>query len=92
VFSNKEILLLDMNSTFMFGEDNFGISEDFSQHYHRIGGTLSKEKINKIIRSVYDYSDERYPNEKYRHNFPSVENTIEKMITGKLGREEIQPG
>ncbi len=89
MFSNKEVLLLDMNNTFMFGEDNFGMSEDFSQHYHRIGGTLSKEKINKIIRSVYEYLDERYPDEKYRHNFPSVENTIEKMITGKLGREEI---
>jgi len=80
VFSEKKALLLDMNSTFMFGEDNFGISEDFSKHYHEIGGTLSQEEINRIIRSVYEYLDVRYPDEKYRHNFPSVENAI-KHIT-----------
>ena len=31
MYSNKSALLLDMNSTFMFGEDNFGIDEDFSK-------------------------------------------------------------
>ncbi|VAW48145.1 hypothetical protein MNBD_GAMMA04-1163 [hydrothermal vent metagenome] len=89
MFSNKEALLLDMNSTFMFGEDSFGISEDFSRHYHEIGGSLSKEKINTIIRLVYDYLDVRYPDEKYRHNFPSIENTIDKIITHELDQEEI---
>lgn len=89
MFSEKKALLLDMNSTFMFGEDNFGASEDFSRHYHEIGGTLSKAEINRIIRSVYDYLDERYPDETYRHNFPSVESAIKQTIPDELARDEI---
>ncbi len=89
MYSNKSALLLDMNSTFMFGEDNFGTSEDFSKHYHKIGGTLSKNEINKHIRSVYAYLDERYPDERYRHNFPTVEEAINKVVEKKLSGEEV---
>jgi len=89
VYSNKSTLLLDMNSTFMFGEDNFSKSEDFSKHYHRMGGILSKNEINKLIRSVYAYLDERYPDERYRHNFPTVEEAINKVVEKKLSGEEV---
>jgi len=89
VFSDKSTLLLDMNSTFMFGEDRFGASEDFSKHYHEIGGTLSTTGINTIIRLVYDYLDEIYPDEKYRHAFPSIASTIKKIITHELPEDEI---
>ncbi len=89
MFSNKKVLLLDMNSTFMFGEDNFENSEDFSDHYHKIGGKFPKNKINTIIRSVYEYLDERYPNEAYRYNFPSVEHAIKRTIGHTLNGEEI---
>ncbi len=30
MFSEEKALLLDMNNTFMFGEDNFSAAEDFS--------------------------------------------------------------
>ncbi len=89
MYSNKSTLLLDMNSTFMFGEDNFSKSEDFSKHYHRMGGILSKNEINKLIRSVYAYLDERYPDERYRHNFPTVEEAINKVVEKKLSGEEV---
>ena len=89
MFSNKKALLLDMNSTFMFGEDSFGISEDFSRYYHQAGGALSKNEINIIIRSVYAYLDERYPDEKYRHNFPSIESAIYNAVTHDLNVDEI---
>ena len=89
MFSQKKVLLLDMNSTFMFGEDNFGVSEDFSIHYHDIGGALSKSEINIIIKSVYAYLDERYPDEKYRHKFPSVEKAINDTVTNQLDENEI---
>ncbi len=78
-----------MNGTFMFGEDRFGIFEDFSIHYHETGGTRPKEEINGIIRSVYAYLNERYPDEKYRHNFPSIENVIKHIITHELNEEEL---
>ena len=33
VFIGKKALLLNMNGTFMFGEDRFADSEDFSLHH-----------------------------------------------------------
>ncbi len=89
MFSSKSALLLDMNNTFMFGEDRFGNSEDFSKYYHEIGGGLSKPEINTIILSVYDYLNEIYPSEKYRHNFPSIENTIKMFSAHDLSEDEL---
>lgn len=37
MFNGKQALLLNMNSTFMFGEDRFGDSENFSMHYAKLG-------------------------------------------------------
>ena len=84
MFVGKKALLLDMNGTFMFGEDRFGESEDFSKHYYKIGGTLPRDEVNQIIRSVYEYLATKYPDEKYRHNFPSLENAIQKVVTSTL--------
>ncbi len=89
VYSNKSALLLDMNSTFMFGEDNFGSSEDFSKYYKKIGGALSGEEVNKIIRLVYAYLDERYPDENYRHRFPTIEDTVNNLVKNSLSEEEV---
>jgi len=89
VYSNKSALLLDMNSTFMFGEDDFGISEDFSEYYHKIGGVLSREAVNEAIRSVYAYLDKRYPDEEYRHRFPTVEEAIKNVVDKNFSEEEI---
>lgn len=33
MFNDKEALLLDMNGTFMFGEDRFGDDQDYSAYY-----------------------------------------------------------
>ena len=73
----------------MFGEDNFGSSEDFSKYYHEIGGVLSKEEANKIIRSAYEYLDKRYPDEDYRHSFPTVAETIKNVVDKHLPEEEV---
>lgn len=72
MFEEKEALLLDMNSTFMFDEDRFGQDEEFSDYYQSIGGTLPAEIVNKVIRQSYAYLEEKYPDEKYRHSFPSL--------------------
>ena len=76
MFAHKKALLLDMNSTFMFGEDRFGNSEDFSVHYFKIGGTLPRQEINRIVRAAYRYLEIRYPDESYRESFPSLESTV----------------
>ena len=88
MLKNKKVLLLDMNSTFMFGEDNFGQDEDFSIYYKKIGGQLSRSEINSTIRVVYDYLSELYPKEEYRENFPTLEETIKKLFTNKFSSHE----
>lgn len=88
MIKNKKALLLDMNSTFMFGEDRFGDNEDFSIYYNSIGGNLSRHDLNNIIRSAYQYLDERYPDERYRHAFPSLSEAIESTADMKLSEDE----
>lgn len=81
-----DVLLLDLNGTFMFGEDRFGPTEDFHATYHAVGGRrLSPEALNRIIRStcaglVRDYETA----EKY-DDFPSV---AEALRTFGGAREE----
>ena len=89
MFKGKRALLLDMNSTFMFGEDRFGESEDFSVHYSRIGGQLPASQINGIVRTAYDYLDARYPDGAYRHCFPSLESAIRAVTDVRLDGDEI---
>ena len=90
IFDGKKALLLDMNSTFMFGEDRFGSSEDYFEHYSTLEGTLSRPKINSIIRGIYEYLSARYPDEKYRHHFPSVEQALSATSDQPYDDEEIQ--
>lgn len=77
MFEYKEALLLDMNSTFMFGEDRFGEDEDYSEYYRSIGGNLPDKVVNDVIRGAYESLDVKYPSEEYRHCFPSLETAIE---------------
>jgi len=90
LLDGKKALLLDMNSTFMFGEDRFGEAEDFSVHYFSIGGALPKHQVNELIRAAYEYLDERYPNEIYRHCFPSVESALREVTDVCLDESEIE--
>ncbi len=85
----KHALLLDMNSTFMFGEDRFGDDEDFSIYYRKIGGTLPRDDVNQMIRDAYEYLDHRYPDEKYRHNFPSLITALRSVIKTDLPQHEM---
>ncbi len=78
-----------MNGTFMFGHDNFGHEEDFSKHYHAIGGKFNAKRINNIIRSAYSDLDKIYPDEHYRHHFPSLKSTIKKYLNSKIDNHEI---
>jgi len=90
MFTGKKALLLDMNSTFMFGEDRFSESEDFSAHYFRIGGTLPESEINRIVRGAYRYLEARYPDENYRHSFPSLESAVLQIVGETLHRDEVE--
>ena len=87
---SKKALLLDMNNTFMFGEDRFGKNEDFSVYYKSIGGNLEDYYLNKIIRSAYHYLEIRYPDKQYRENFPSLNEAIKEVSDLKINNTELE--
>ena len=72
----------------MFGEDRFDENEDFFMYYNSIGGKLPKDDLDRIIRSTYQYLDERYTDERYRHAFPSVEEAMANTLDRELSAEE----
>lgn len=89
MFSGKTALLLDMNGTFMFGQDRFGDTEDYSLHYRSLGGSLPKAEINGLIRAIYQYLYARYIDENYWDCFPTVEAAIGEVMDGVLPHDEI---
>ena len=67
------VLLLDMNSTFMFGEDRFGPAEDFGATYRAVGGAaLSVDDVDRAVRAAFAFLDARYADPTYEDDFPSV--------------------
>ncbi|MET0066937.1 MAG: HAD family hydrolase [Candidatus Thiodiazotropha sp.] len=89
ILSRKKALLLDMNSTFMFGEDRFGSDEDYSVYYKSIGGKLSDETLNTIMQDILQYLGKLYPKEEYRNHFPSVAQALDNTLSFKLSTEEV---
>ena len=89
MFEHKKALLLDMNGTFMFAEDRFSENEDYSQYYNTTGGKLAASEVNTIITNAYHYLDKRYPDIKYRHQFPSVETAIKQTCKHTLSASEM---
>lgn len=68
-----KVILLDMNSTFMFGEDRFDDSEDFFATYQRLGGLrLGAATVNSAIQKCYRGMSEDYQNPSKIDDFPSL--------------------
>lgn len=66
-------ILLDMNSTFMFGEDRFGEQEDFFATYVKLGGKrLDRAAVNLAIRECYKGMSIDYEDMSKVDNFPSL--------------------
>ena len=89
-YQNKEVILLDMNSTFMFEEDRFGEQEDFSIYYKSIGGQLSSADINKTIRQVFEYLSAIYPQEEYRNCFPTLQEAIDACTCNEFNVQDVE--
>lgn len=89
MFNHKRALLLDMNSTFMFGEDRFSELEDYSKYYQKTGGKLTNNEVNEAINQALEYLGERYPDVKYRESFPTVEQAIKEVSTVSISESEV---
>lgn len=88
ILEQYQAIMLDMNSTFMFGEDRFGASEDFYSTYKQLGGTeFTPELVEHVIRDCYagmlrDYEDPiRYD------DFPSLQEGL--MQYGGISEQHV---
>jgi putative hydrolase of the HAD superfamily len=84
------VLLLDMHSTFMFGEDRFGSGEDFGATYRRHGGvTLPAPEVEQCIRAVHAYLSACYADPRHEDDFPSVAEAL-RTVKPELPVDEQQ--
>ncbi len=82
-------VLLDMNGTFMFGEDRFGPGEDFGATYRTVGGgALADGDVDRLIRSCYSLMADDYENPDKYDDFPQVAEAL-RRIAPALGDGEI---
>lgn len=50
---------------------------------------LPRDDVNQIIRDAYEYLDHRYPDEKYRHNFPSSITALQSVMGTDVAHDEM---
>jgi putative hydrolase of the HAD superfamily len=71
--SQFNVLVLDMNATFMFGEDRFGSGEDFYATYRAFGGTaLDRDQVRASVRGCYEWMLNLYGSSQNFDDFPSL--------------------
>jgi HAD superfamily hydrolase (TIGR01549 family) len=74
VVETVSVILLDMNSTFMFGEDRFSESEDYYHTYRSVGGNrLSPKEVRHAIQACYQGMSSDYENPDNYAAFPTLE-------------------
>lgn len=74
ILDQYQAILLDMNSTFMFGEDRFGVDEDFYKTYMQVGGSeLAPAVVDRAIRNCYAGMMRDYEDPARYDNFPALQ-------------------
>ncbi len=83
------VLLLDMNGTFMFGEDRFGPGEDFFRTYRALGGRrLEPDQVTSIIRSCCAGLLRDYEDATRQDDFPPLADALREY--GRAADEDIE--
>ncbi len=86
-----DVVLLDLNRTFMFDPDRFGEAEDFGETYRRIGGNgLPGDRVAAVVRSCFERTFERYRDPSFEDDFPQVAEVLAEVPeTEGLGEGEL---
>lgn len=70
---HPKALLLDMNGTFMFGQDRFGPPQDFFATYQALGGGgLSAAEVERAVRRTHAGLTAAYSDPRRIDDFPSL--------------------
>lgn len=76
-----QVILLDMNGTFMFGHDRFGPEEDFAATYHSLGGLeLSRDEVESVVRTTCASMKSHYENPAKYDDFPRVADVLRELF------------
>jgi putative hydrolase of the HAD superfamily len=82
-------LLLDMNGTFMFGQDRFGEGEDYFETYCALGGTaLPPWAVNEVVRGAVRRLAEHYADPGRIDDFPSVEEVLASQTSAPIAERK----
>jgi putative hydrolase of the HAD superfamily len=77
ILDEYEVLLLDMNGTFMFGEDRFGPDHDYYATYRELFGTrLTPCTVRQVIDDCYGRMAALYKDPNRINSFPQVQEIL----------------
>lgn len=70
------VVLLDMNGTFMFGEDRFGREYDYAATYRDLGGRMAPGRVGRLVQTCFDSLLAQYSDPAYQDCFPTVSEVL----------------
>lgn len=77
ILDRYEALLLDMNGTFMFGEDRFGPDQDYHSTYRTLGGAqLTSDAVRRAVADCYARMGVVYEDPARADSFPQVREVL----------------
>lgn len=75
-----KVILLDMNGTFMFGQDRFGPGENFGATYRGLGGkVLADVQVERVVRTTFNRMESDYENPAKYDDFPQVADVLRSL-------------
>lgn len=87
---DADVLLLDLNGTFMFGQDRFSPTEDYAATYRHLGGTaLPDNVVRTLVQACIDTVQRHYDDPARLDNFPSLREVLCELVPTELGDAEI---
>lgn len=84
-------VLLDMNGTFMFGEDGFGPNQDYAATYRALGGRrLTPGAVREAVTACTETLQAIYDDPARCDSFPQVQDTLRALPAARrLPDEEL---
>lgn len=94
IFETFDVILLDVNGTFMFGQDRFGPDQDYASTYRQLGGTgLDSDRVELLTQQCIDYMTRIGRDPARFSNFPSVGEALDAVVApdrlGVLERQKL---
>ena len=69
----SDVVLLDMNGTFMFDEDRLDAAQDFGATYRALGGELlTEQRVSELVLATVDRMALLYEDPLFEDDFPSL--------------------